>query len=394
MLIFDAPYVSDVIADYAETSKIPVLDNAFARTVAKNFALNLMDEQPFAEAVASGKRLYTVSENALDWVYAHVGHTPMAASIRLMKDKFAFRSALTPMHPNYFFRKASVLELRNIDISTIEMPFILKPCVGFYSVGVYVIASEHDWRTALDDIDANLRIWKESYPGTVLDDADFLLESRINGQEYAVDVYFNDQGNAVIVNILKHEFSSGKDVSDRLYYTSKGVIQENLKPFTDYFTAMNQYLGAKNFPAHIEIRVADDGTIIPIECNPMRFSGWCTTDLAFYALGIKTYQYYLENRTPDWSNLLAEAEGVYSMVILDKPAGLAKTTHFDYEAVSADFHKILHLRRMEKPEYPMFGIVFAQTPENKRGELDRIMLSDLTKYCRAGSTYSEDSTVS
>ena len=35
--------------------------------------------------------------------------------------------------------------------------------------------------------------------------------------------------------------------------------------------------GLKNFPLHTEVRVNEKGEIIPIEVNPMRFGGWCTT---------------------------------------------------------------------------------------------------------------------
>lgn len=35
-----------------------------------------------------------------------------------------------------------------------------------------------------------------------------------------------------------------------------------------------------NFPVHVEIRVKED-KICPIEFNPMRFAGLCTTDIAY-----------------------------------------------------------------------------------------------------------------
>ena len=38
-------------------------------------------------------------------------------------------------------------------------------------------------------------------------------------------------------------------------------------------------IGYKNFPFHIELRI-DKDKIIPIEINPMRFCGWCITDIA------------------------------------------------------------------------------------------------------------------
>ena len=387
MIIFDKPFVSDVIASYAAQSETPVLDNAAARDVAGRFPLRLVDERTFAGAAAAGKRLYTVSENALEWVYAHVDNKALLDGVRMMKDKHALRTALRPMYPDYFFRRVPVSRLRELDIGDIARPFILKPAVGFYSVGVYTVIDERDWFAALDDIERNMAAWKSRYPSDVLGDADFLLESFIQGEEYAVDVYFDGDGEAVIVSIMKHDFASARDVSDRLYYTSREIIRDKLAPFTQYFTAMNRYAGVRNFPAHIEIRETADGSLIPIECNPLRFSGWCTTDLAYYAFGVRTYEYYLENRRPDWDSLLAGKGGaIYSMIILDKPAGgVPQGVRFDYNAVNADFSQVLHLRRMEKPEYPMFGFVFARTPRENRAELDRIMRSDLSEYLERAS---------
>lgn len=387
MIIFEKPFVSDELAAYAATTQTPVLDNAFSREMTGRFDLRLLDDRAFADGIAAGGRLYTTSENALDWVYRNVRDASLLDAIRLMKDKHALRTALKPMYPDYMFLKVPVSDLPGVDVSALTLPFVLKPSVGFYSMGVYTITSKADWNAALDDIDRNMAAWTAQYPASVLGETDFLLEAFIRGEEYAVDVYFNETGEAVIVNIMKHDFTSDKDVSDRLYYTSKVIIEQRLAPFTRYFNAMNRLLGARNVPAHIEIRVAEDGTITPIECNPMRFSGWCTTDLADFAFGIKTYDCYLNNRVPDWNAALSGKDGqIFSFVILDKPSGEAASgIHYDYNAVSASFTKVLHLRRMEKPEYPMFGLVFTQTPSADRSELDRIMRSDLTEYMRAAS---------
>lgn len=386
MIIFDKPYVSDISASYAAETKHPVLDNAYARELSARFDLNLMDEHTFAKQVSSGKRLYATSENALDWIYANIEDKELLRGIRLMKDKFALRTVLRPMYPQYLFRQVSVSQLCDVNVAELEMPFILKPSVGFFSVGVYTITNEQDWRAALADIEKNMESWKLCYPASVIGDANFLIESFIEGDEYAVDVYFDDSGEPVILNIMQHEFSSGDDVKDRLYMTSKNIISNNHIAFTHFFAAMNRIVEVKNFPAHIELRVMHDGTIIPIECNPIRFSGWCTNEIAYHAFGIRTYEYYLENRRPDWDSLLAGKDNqIFSMILLEKPAGIASgNVFYDYDTVQANFSNVLELRRMEKPDDPMFAFVFAQTPADDRRELDRILRADLSTYARPG----------
>lgn len=384
MIIFEEPFVSDELAQYAEDTQTPVLSNAFSQKLAQRFKLNLLDDAAFARGVAEGKRLYTMSENALDWVYSHITDQNLLAGIRLMKDKYATRAAIQSLYPDYFFRQVPAAELRNVDISAIKLPFILKPSVGFFSMGVYTITSPADWAAALDDIDRHMASWIDHYPASVLGDANFLLEEFIEGDEFAIDAYFDENGQAVILNIMKHDFQSAADVSDKLYYTSKEIIEARLAPFTAFLNSMNAFLKVRNFPAHIEVRVdPKNGRIVPIECNPLRFAGWCTTDLADFALNIKTYDYYLNNRRPDWNSILTNKDGLlFSFIILEKPKAPLNGKIFDFNALCARFSKVLHLRRMEEAAFPMFGLLFTQTPTANRAELDYIMQSDLTEFLK------------
>lgn len=64
----------------------------------------------------------------------------------------------------------------------------------------------------------------------VLDTGKFIIEENIEGEEFAVDAYFNSKEKPVILNILKHIFSSENDVSDRVYFTSKSVMELTGKP--------------------------------------------------------------------------------------------------------------------------------------------------------------------
>ena len=50
------------------------------------------------------------------------------------------------------------------------------------------------------------------------------MEEYVEGEEYAIDCYFDEKGEVVILNILHHKFSSGRDTSDRVYSTSKEII--------------------------------------------------------------------------------------------------------------------------------------------------------------------------
>lgn len=383
MVILDKPFVSNELKNWLSATRTPVLDNAFAREE-ENFPgtqkFNLVPEAAARERLAAGERLYTVSENALDWVCGNVSDEAVLRVIALMKNKAEMRRLLKSAYPAFFFDEVPAEKLREIDFSTLPVPVILKPSVGFFSVGVYTIRTEEDWESALGDIEKTSESWQKMYPGTVLGNNRFIIEKYICGEEFAVDVYFDGVGNAVLLNILKHDFASPSDVSDRLYYTSKEIILEHLAPFTEFFKRVNEKLGAKNFPAHVELRV-ENGEIVPVEFNPMRFAGWCCTDVALFAFGIRTYDCFLNDKKPDWEKILDKKDGkIYTMIVLNKPSPCPEISDFDYDALCKKFQKTLCLRKMNFRELSVFGFLYTETTDPR--ELDFIVKSDLTEFCR------------
>lgn len=380
MIILAPPYVSEELKDYLETTQTAVLKNDVALAAAGTRRFNFVDDAEARKRAARGERVYTTSENALEWVLKNVPDESVSRAVSAMKDKAAMRRLLQSVYPDFFFREVSAAELRALKFEELPCPVVLKPSVGFFSVGVHTIRTREDWRNALDDIEKTSSRWSELYPESVLGNGRFIIEKYIGGDEYAVDVCFDDRGNAVVLNVLKHDFASESDVSDRLYYTSKEIILENLAPLTDFFNRVNGFLGARNFPAHVELRI-DGGRIVPVEFNPMRFAGWCSTDVAFFAFGLRTYDYFLNGRKPDWEKLLAGKDGtLYTMIVLNKPNPCPPVGAFDYDALCAKFERVLSMRAMDFRRLSVFGFMFTETRD--RRELDFIVRSDLTEFIR------------
>lgn len=382
MILLDRPYVSKHFLNYLERSGQPVLETPFTAGLARDYGLNLVDDAEAEKRCRNGERLYTSSENALEWIHAHLGDMPVARHIDAMKDKAALRRLLAGIYPDFFFREIPVGELGKTDVSGWKKPFILKPSVGFFSLGVYTITSDDDWTAAVADIERNLRESRDRFPESVVDQSSFLVEEYITGEEFAVDVYFDGEGEPVILNIFTHRFASLSDVSDRLYYTGKDVIEANKARFEAFFRKVNALMGIRDFPAHVELRVEGD-RILPIEFNAMRFAGLCTTDMAYFAFGINTVDCYLNDRKPDFDVILRGREGkIYSMVILDKPKSLPPSSAFDYDRLAAHFAKVLELRKVDVPELPVFGFAFTESDAERTEELDTILQSDLTEFLR------------
>jgi hypothetical protein len=185
---------------------------------------------------------------------------------------------------------------------------------------------------------------------------------------------------------MKHLFSSGKDVNDRVYITSKEIILKFINPISLFLSQIGTRAGLINFPAHVEVRIDEKGNVAPIEVNPLRFGGWCSTpDLAWYAFGINLYEYLFQQKVPDWDIILKEREDIiYSNIVLNNSTGIAgkDILSFDYDKLMAAFEKPLELRKADFKKFPLFGFLFCETRRQNINELDRILMSDLREYIR------------
>jgi len=225
---------------------------------------------------------------------------------------------------------------------------------------------------------------KSLFPPEVMDDRKFIIEQCIKGDEFAIDAYFNHQGEPVIVGILKHLFSSGADVSDRIYYTSKEVIEKHLEPMAQFLKLVGDRTRLTNFPLHVEVRIDENGVIQPIEVNPMRFGGFCTTaDLTSMAYGFNPYEYFFRQQKPQWKTLLNDKNGKhYCLVILDNSTGYEpdQIDSFDYSRLLSKFEHPIELRKMDIHEYPVFGMLFTETRTENYDEIETILKSDLKEF--------------
>lgn len=383
-MILDKPYVSKETKEYLELSQIGVLKNTTAETECLGYKINLQEKEEFLSTLINGQRLYTISENSLEWIYENIKNQELIDNINIMKDKTTFRNSIKELYPDFFYKEVGLEDLKNIDFNLMPLPFVIKPAVGFFSVGVHVISNIDDWHHAVKEISNNFKDWQKTYPEKVIDNSTYILEEFINGEEYAIDAYYDENGTPVILNIMKHDFSSTSDVSDRLYYTSKEIINEQLHILADFLNKINLKIKARSFPFHAEVRI-DKDRIVPIEFNPIRFAGWCCTDLTYFAFGFKTYDYYFKNMRPDWNKLLQNKDHkIFSLIVLDKYKDYISGDTFDYDSLHDYFNKVLCIRKLDPETNPVFGFVFTQTDDDNMKELENIVKSDLKEFIHKG----------
>lgn len=385
MFILEKPFVSDFLKNTLQETNAVVLDNRVANESDKDARLKLTPEAEFIEICNNNPEhpLYSNSENAIDWIDNNLKGSGLPEKIRLFKDKGAFRYLTRDLYPDFFYRTVTLADLDQIDSSELPFPCIIKPSVGFFSLGVHMVEKQENWTSTVATIENEVEHIRTMYPAKVLELDEFIIEQCIEGEEFAVDAYFDSQGNPVIINILGHLFASADDVSDRCYITSTGIINEHREEFQELLSEIGRRAALRNFPVHIELRKDGHGNIGVIEVNPMRFAGWCVTDLAYYAYGINPYRYYMEGLKPDWDEIGKCCEGkVYAMIIgdVDSSVDRSRIKSADYESFAANFSKPLEIREIDYKEYPVFAFVFAEVDEDNMDELEKMLHGDFLEY--------------
>ncbi|QQK08274.1 ATP-grasp domain-containing protein [Miniphocaeibacter halophilus] len=381
MFILDPPYISEELKEYLVQSQLPVLENNTSVNIFKNQKINLVNKNEFLDILSKNNRFYTCSENSLDWVIKNINDKNLNKYIELMKNKFLFRKTIEDEYPNFFYKEADLNKLSQINTNNLKYPFILKPKVGFFSVGVYLISNSKDWNNAIKDIMEKSKEWEKTYPKSVVN-TEFILEQYIYGEEFAIDAYFDENGKTVILNILKHDFDGISDVSDRLYFTGKSIMEKYLTDFTNWLNKINGYLNIKNFPFHAEIRI-NEGKITPIEFNPLRFAGWSCTDISYYAFGFHTFDYYLNKKTPNWNEVLKDKDNsYYTIIVMDKSGKVNPKDIFDYEKASKDLGTILTLRKIDFYNNPIFGFIFSKINKDDKNTMKEIIRRDFNEYLK------------
>jgi len=383
MILLDKPLVSDFVKDSIRKNLFSALDTG---CVLPEGELELLDEDEALERLQNNpdERIHTISENSLAWIEEKLRNPAIKESVRLFKDKFAFRELTADLFPGLFYKKVKASELDHLNEESLKFPFLIKPNIGFFSMGVYKVANAEAWELARHRISAELEQIQSIYPKAVLNTSEFIIEEVIEGEEYAFDAYFDENGEAVLVGVMHHLFGSETDVSDRVYLTSAEIVNRHKDLFHDFLAEIGKRAGLKNFSMHVEARINDKGMLVPIEINPLRFGAWCTSaDLMHHAFGFNAYHCYLNNIRPDWDQITAKmSDDTFGIIILDNSTGITGSmiTSFDYNAVLKNFTDIMELRKVNYKKYPIFGIIFTRIKTQNISEVEQILTENFKKY--------------
>jgi len=384
MIILEKPYVSEFLQQTVVRLQVPVLATAFSKSLAHAGEMNLVETDEFFAALQSVENplLYSNSENSVELLNRFGRDLEVTKKVNYFKDKSKLRDIFSVLNPDVWYLKFTLKELDELDVSTLPVPFVIKPVRGFASIGIHAVHDAAGWKTALESIKKEVSLMRDVFPDEVVSLDEFLAEQYIGGTEIAIDAYFNRAGEPVILNILTHLFGSKSDMSDRLYMTSGEIVRKYHDPIVTYLEEIARLTDLRNFPFHLEMRQEPGGNFVPIEINPMRFMGFCVADVEYYFYGINPYEYYFHQEKPDWDKILeSRGNSLFGMFGVDIPKHLDKTKiRFRYDKFIAHFSHVLHHVKMDYTKLPVAIYLFAEVPGERFSEFEAILYSDLSEF--------------
>jgi hypothetical protein len=386
MLIIEHPYASEYLIDSIvqndwvvlenEALSIANLEEGAIETISSEDAKNYYEQFNYPH-------IYSNSENSINWVLENLPNSNLSQYIKLFKDKVAFREMLSCLYPDFYFKEVPFDDLKKYPISDLKLPLVLKPSIGFLSLGVHAVSDVKEWSITLDKLAKEMKNVCKFYPEAVVNSSKFIIEEYIHGEEFAIDAYYDKDGIPVILNIFKHPFFNDKDVRDRIYIMSKEIMLRYMAKFALLLNEIGNKNDIRNFPLHIEVRVTDDDRIIPIEVNPMRFAGWCTTDVASHAWGINVYECYMGQKKPNWNDILSRKDNrIYYFSMAEVPSGFNRDTYkgFDYDGWLSNYSNVLEIRKINPLKHPLFAVIFGST--NNESEIKHILSLNTQDYVK------------
>jgi hypothetical protein len=365
MIILNESIVSPILLKVLEEQQIPVLEQGQWGDTLTSEKLNIQKDTEFFKSMEKDKRILTNSENGITLLGHFQPDSNEYIWSKLLKDKSQVRNLTKSLYPDFYFQDIDLSMISELDINQIPFPVVIKPNIGYSSVGVHKVKNEQDWYIAVNQLKADLLHSGGLYDSEVVGSQTVLIEEWIQGEEYAIDGYYNQDGEPVILNVFKRSFKDDYDTSDRIYYTSKLAIDEIYHDALKFMKNIQTVLPLRNYPVHFEIR-KKGSRVIPIEINPLRFAGAGTTDLGYHAYGMNMYERYFSGTKPDWNRIMEEMDDrIYSFFFAEVPLeiNLEDVARIDHDGLLHEFEHVFEYRQLPFQNDRSMAIIFYRSED-------------------------------
>lgn len=337
-----------VLANQAEAGAIETLPHTEGMTLINDSQV-LSSDFTFQR----GDKICITSEASLDIVMNNLVDKPKKEAIELLKDKFKFRKALSDIYPDYAFRKIKFDDIKGLQI---DKTTVLKPLKGCFGTAVKILDKNTDLSEVANEvaveIQKNIGVLSEN----VLSQNDFILEDYISGEEYAIDMFYDKNGEPQIVNIYYHPMPKIASYLHMIYYTSKAVFDKIYDKAITFFKNFNDILDVNNFILHSEFKFEKE--LIPIEINAMRYGGMGLGNMIYHSVGVNPYEYFSQGKSPDWEKIWSQnKEDIFAFFIAYNGTNIDKSQFQpDIEKLKGNFTEVLREEILDYKSQLTFGI--------------------------------------
>ena len=303
------------------------------------------------------------SEVSIETIVSRMDDRSRKQTIESLKDKYIFRKTIASIYPEYQYQFVKASKIENLSIT---QKSVIKPVKGVFATAVRTIDRDTDFKNLATELKAELSKNEGIFSDGVLSKEDFLVEEYIEGEEYAVDMFYDADGNPCILNICHHPIPENKAYLHILYYFSKEVFDRIYTKAKYFFVQLNQILNVTNITMHCEFKL-DGDKLMPIEINTLRYGGMGFGNMVFHALEINPYTYFLNNIEPDWQRIWEDRrEDIFCFFIAYNGANINLNEYQpNRERLKQQFTEILLERSFDYQTQLTFGIYcLKETKEN------------------------------
>lgn len=309
-------------------------------------------------------KIYSVAgESAIAEILAQTDSQHTIQVIDRLQNKYKFRQLIASLFPDFEFKSIPLNELHKETI-TPGKTLVVKPLKGFFAAAVRTVSHTSNLTKVQEEIQSELRHYLQFFPPSVISQTDLLLEDYIQGEEYAIDLFFSASGRPEIVNIYHHPMHQREEYIHTLYYSNYAIFTQLYDQAFEFFSKLNQILEARNLPVHAEFRLIN-GCLVPIEINPMRFGGFAIADLVKMAYGFNPYEKFFNDEPIDWQAIWSSRQKQnFAFVLGYNGKGLDIQHQIpNREQFLKRFSKVLKFYELDHKTNPAFGIAFIETSD-------------------------------
>lgn len=361
-----------IAPNYAEAGALETLPQTSGLHILKNDNL-VQSELRFN----THDKVCITSEASIELVKNRLIDSSKQKAIDTLKDKYRFREVLTSIYPNYQFKSVALDEISKLEVHSNA---ILKPAKGCFGTAVKLLTPETNLQTIVQEIDEELQKNASVLSSEVLSSNQFILEDYIEGEEYAVDMFYDANGKPHIVNVYHHPMPKHEAYLHMIYYSSKAVFERIYDKAMDFFTALNAILQVKNFTMHSEFRY-DGQRLIPIEINCMRFGGMGLGNMVYHTMGVNPYQCFNTGSSPNWDQLWnhpEHAQNVYAFFIAYNGTNVdTQKQQPDIDKLKAQFTQVVQEELFDYQKQLAFGVFSLKETTDS---LQRLLQIDFNNY--------------